>query len=210
MFVITADQVDSRSEPDIVGDTLEPAQRALRRPPRPPRRPQRRRRDPGAHRRRRDRARPHPRAHPRRGAWSVGLGSRRRAHSPARRDPRGERRRVHRRPRQPSTRAKRCPTRFAVDARSSTPRRPPTTRRRSSTSCSPSARAAPPPAGSSTTSSTTGLTQAEAGARLGITPQSASDRARAARLRVELAALPPLTRLLDEPRPTPSCERTAA
>ena len=43
---------------------------------------------------------------------------------------------------------------------------------------------------------TAGLTQAEAGARLGITPQSASDRARAAGLRVELAALPALTRLL--------------
>ncbi len=42
----------------------------------------------------------------------------------------------------------------------------------------------------------TGLTQAEAGARLGITPQSASDRARAAALRVELAAIAPLTRLL--------------
>lgn len=42
----------------------------------------------------------------------------------------------------------------------------------------------------------TGLTQAEAGARLGITPQSASDRARAANLRVELAAVPALTRLV--------------
>ncbi|MFP3464548.1 DNA-binding protein [Leifsonia sp. SIMBA_070] len=41
-----------------------------------------------------------------------------------------------------------------------------------------------------------GLTQAEAGARLGITPQSASDRARAAGLRVEFAAIPALTRLL--------------
>ncbi|WP_285113785.1 DNA-binding protein [Leifsonia sp. fls2-241-R2A-40a] len=41
-----------------------------------------------------------------------------------------------------------------------------------------------------------GLTQAEAGARLGITPQSASDRARAAGARVELAAIPALTRLL--------------
>ncbi|HEY8280995.1 MAG TPA: DNA-binding protein [Leifsonia sp.] len=41
-----------------------------------------------------------------------------------------------------------------------------------------------------------GLTQTEAGARLGITPQSASDRARAADLRVELAAIEPLTRLL--------------
>ncbi|MGO4536285.1 DNA-binding protein [Leifsonia sp. 2MCAF36] len=43
---------------------------------------------------------------------------------------------------------------------------------------------------------TAGLTQAKAGARLGITPQSASDRARAAALRVEFAALPALTRLL--------------
>jgi hypothetical protein len=43
---------------------------------------------------------------------------------------------------------------------------------------------------------TTGLTQAQAGARLGITPQSVSDRARAAGLRVELAAVPALTRLL--------------
>ncbi|MFF2052666.1 DNA-binding protein [Leifsonia sp. NPDC058194] len=41
-----------------------------------------------------------------------------------------------------------------------------------------------------------GLTQAEAGARLGITPQSVSDRARVAGLRVELAAVPALTRLL--------------
>jgi hypothetical protein len=41
-----------------------------------------------------------------------------------------------------------------------------------------------------------GMTQREAGARLGITPQSASDRARAAALRVELAAIEPLTRLL--------------
>lgn len=43
---------------------------------------------------------------------------------------------------------------------------------------------------------TSGLTQADAAARLGISPQSASDRARAAGLRVELAALPALTRLL--------------
>jgi hypothetical protein len=42
-----------------------------------------------------------------------------------------------------------------------------------------------------------GLTQAEAGARLGITPQSASDRARAAALRVEQAAIPALARLLE-------------
>ncbi|SEH81052.1 MULTISPECIES: DNA-binding protein [unclassified Leifsonia] len=41
-----------------------------------------------------------------------------------------------------------------------------------------------------------GLTQADAAARLGISPQSASDRGRAAGLRVELAALPALTRLL--------------
>jgi hypothetical protein len=41
-----------------------------------------------------------------------------------------------------------------------------------------------------------GLTQADAGARLGITPQSASDRARAGGVRVELAAMGALTRLL--------------
>ncbi|MEY9853812.1 hypothetical protein ABH923_003490 [Leifsonia sp. EB41] len=41
-----------------------------------------------------------------------------------------------------------------------------------------------------------GLTQAEAGARLGITPQSANDRARAAGLRADLAAQPALVRLL--------------
>ncbi|AGW42132.1 hypothetical protein O159_21530 [Leifsonia xyli subsp. cynodontis DSM 46306] len=41
-----------------------------------------------------------------------------------------------------------------------------------------------------------GLTQAQAGARLGITPQSASDRARRAGVRVELAAHPALIRLL--------------
>ncbi|QNE34990.1 DNA-binding protein [Leifsonia shinshuensis] len=42
-----------------------------------------------------------------------------------------------------------------------------------------------------------GLTQAEAGARLGITPQSANDRARAAGLRADLAAQPALVRLLE-------------
>lgn len=43
----------------------------------------------------------------------------------------------------------------------------------------------------------TGMTQAEAGARLGITPQSVSDRARAAGLRADLAAQPALVRLLE-------------
>jgi hypothetical protein len=42
-----------------------------------------------------------------------------------------------------------------------------------------------------------GLTQAEAAARMGITPQSASKRARAAEIRAEGAALAPLGRLLD-------------
>ena len=40
-------------------------------------------------------------------------------------------------------------------------------------------------------------TQAEAAARLGITPQAASKRAQAAGLRAERAAIPPLARLLD-------------
>ena len=42
-----------------------------------------------------------------------------------------------------------------------------------------------------------GLTQAEAAARLGITAPSASSRARAAAVRPELAAVPALTRLLE-------------
>ena len=42
-----------------------------------------------------------------------------------------------------------------------------------------------------------GLTQADAAARLGITAPSASSRARAAAVRPELAALPALTRLLE-------------
>ena len=57
----------------------------------------------------------------------------------------------------------------------------------------------------------TGMTQAEAGARLGITPQSASDRARAAAIRVELAAIEPLTRLLanlDDAQTTAARKRT--
>ncbi|MCU1543967.1 MAG: hypothetical protein JWM50_1832 [Microbacteriaceae bacterium] len=44
---------------------------------------------------------------------------------------------------------------------------------------------------------TSGLTQADAAARLGITPQSASKRARAAELRVEDAAVAALARLVD-------------
>jgi hypothetical protein len=42
-----------------------------------------------------------------------------------------------------------------------------------------------------------GLTQAEAAARIGITPQSASKRARAADLRAEDAAIGPLSRIVD-------------
>lgn len=54
-----------------------------------------------------------------------------------------------------------------------------------------------------------GHTQAEAGARLGITPQSASDRARAAGLRAELAAIPALTRLLARADAAQAPERDA-
>jgi len=54
-----------------------------------------------------------------------------------------------------------------------------------------------------------GLTQAEAGARLGITPQSASDRARAGALRAELAAIPALTRLLARADAAQADRRTA-
>lgn len=42
-----------------------------------------------------------------------------------------------------------------------------------------------------------GLTQAEAAERIGITPQSASKRARAAGIRIEDASIAPLSRLLD-------------
>lgn len=42
-----------------------------------------------------------------------------------------------------------------------------------------------------------GATQADAAARLGITPQAASKRAQAAELRAERAAIGPLSRLLD-------------
>lgn len=44
---------------------------------------------------------------------------------------------------------------------------------------------------------TRGLTQADAATELGITPQSASKRARAAELRAEDAAIDPLARLID-------------
>lgn len=59
----------------------------------------------------------------------------------------------------------------------------------------------------------TGMTQAEAGARLGITPQSASDRARAAGLRADLAAQSALVRLLegaDAAQRTADSQRTPA
>ena len=53
-----------------------------------------------------------------------------------------------------------------------------------------------------------GLTQADAAAELGITPQSASKRARAADLRAEDAAIPPLARLVDalDPRFAPDSQ----
>jgi transcriptional regulator with XRE-family HTH domain len=43
-----------------------------------------------------------------------------------------------------------------------------------------------------------GITQADAAARLGITPQAASKRAQAAQLRAERAAIGPLSQLFDE------------
>jgi hypothetical protein len=45
---------------------------------------------------------------------------------------------------------------------------------------------------------TAGLTQAQAAARLGISAPAASSRARAAHVKAELAALPALTRLLEQ------------
>lgn len=192
MFVVTADQVDSRSRPDIVAVTLArldarfgerlslPADRnagdevqALTA-------------DPGT-------ALELVLALTRTGEWSVGLGCGQ-VRTPLPQHTREATGDAFVAARAAVTRAKRQPTRFAMEAV-----------------------VAPEPAGDAEALLVllltlregrseagwelydliaSGLTQAEAGAQLGITPQSASDRARAAGLRVELAALPALTRLL--------------
>lgn len=192
MFVITADQVDSRSEPDIVGETLGLLNERYG-----------------------DRlALPVDRnagdeiqaltadaataldlilALTRRGAWSVGLGSGDvRTPLPAEtREATGD---AFIAARSAVTRAKRMPTRFAVDAIVEPQAAEDV---EALVNLLLSLRESRSPAGWELYDLvTTGLTQAEAGARLGITPQSASDRARAAALRVELAAIGPLTRLL--------------
>ena len=57
---------------------------------------------------------------------------------------------------------------------------------------------------------TRGLTQADAASAIGITPQSASKRARAAELRAEDAAIDPLARLVDTlDAPYPALEEDA-
>lgn len=192
MFVITADQVDSRSEPDIVGETLGQLNESYG-----------------------DRlALPVDRnagdeiqaltadaataldlilALTRRGAWSVGLGSGDvRTPLPAEtREATGD---AFIAARSAVTRAKRMPTRFAVDAIVEPQAAEDA---EAIVNLLLSLRESRSPAGWELYDLVTaGLTQAEAGARLGITPQSASDRARAAGLRVELAAIGPLTRLL--------------
>ncbi|GAA1446317.1 DNA-binding protein [Leifsonia poae] len=192
MFVITADQVDSRSEPDIVGETLGQLNESYG-----------------------DRlALPVDRnagdeiqaltadaataldlilALTRRGAWSVGLGSGDvRTPLPAEtREATGD---AFIAARSAVTRAKRMPTRFAADAIVEPQAAEDA---EAIVNLLLSLRESRSPAGWELYDLvTTGLTQAEAGARLGITPQSASDRARAAALRVELAAIGPLTRLL--------------
>ena len=169
MFVITADQVRSRTSPDIAGRTqqrldaehrahlLAPVGRAARR--RAPAAPRRRRADA------RHRARPHPRA-----ALERRPRRRRRAHPAAPRDRRGDRPGVLRRTRR-RERREAPPQRFAlaVEARR---RRPSRARRRRRIARRPAARAPRAPdrtrAGSSTTSCATGLPQNAAAERLGI------------------------------------------
>jgi hypothetical protein len=192
VFVITADQVDSRSEPDIVGDTLA-----------------------GLNERYRDRlALPvdrnagdeiqaltsDPRAAldlvlelTRYGAWSVGLGCGSvRTPLPAEtREASGD---AFIAARNAVTRAKKTITRFAVDALTDPLAAEDAEAILNLLLTIRESRSA---AGWELYDLVaSGLTQAEAGARLGITPQSASDRARAGGLRVELAATGALTRLL--------------
>ncbi|MFF1633710.1 DNA-binding protein [Leifsonia sp. NPDC058248] len=192
MFVITADQVDSRSEPDIVGGTLaglnERYGERLALP---------------VDRNAGDEIQAltsDPRAAldlvlelTRNGAWSVGLGCGSvRAPLPAEtREASGD---AFIAARNAVTRAKRTTTRFAVDALTD-----PLAAEDAEAILNLllTIREGRSPAGWELYDLVaSGLTQADAAARLGITPQSASDRARASGLRVELAATGALTRLL--------------
>lgn len=192
MFVITADQVDSRRRADIVAPALE-----------------------SIHERFGDRLELPPDRNAgdelqaltadaataldlvlsltREGAWSVGLGLGD-VRLPLPRNTREATGDAFVAARTAVNRAKRAPARFAVEAVAAAE---PAADTEALLTLLLTLREGRTPAGWELYDLvTTGLTQAEAGARLGITPQSASDRARAAGLRVELAAIPALTRLL--------------
>jgi hypothetical protein len=192
VFVITADQVDSRSEPDIVGDTLAGLNERYRHRLALP-----------VDRNAGDEIQAltsDPRATldlvlelTRYGAWSVGLGCGSvRTPLPAEtREASGD---AFIAARNAVTRAKKTITRFAVDALTDPLAAEDT---EAILNLLLTIREGRSPAGWELYDLVaSGLTQADAGARLGITPQSASDRARAGGLRVELAATGALTRLL--------------
>jgi hypothetical protein len=192
VFVITADQVDSRSEPDIVGDTLAGLNERYRHRLALP-----------VDRNAGDEIQAltsDPRATldlvlelTRYGAWSVGLGCGSvRTPLPAEtREASGD---AFIAARNAVTRAKKTTTRFAVDALTDPLAADDT---EAILNLLLTIREGRSPAGWELYDLVaSGLTQADAGARLGITPQSASDRARAGGIRVELAATGALTRLL--------------
>ena len=192
MFVITADQVDSRTGPDIVTGALDDLNERYRD-----------RLELPVDRNAGDEIQAltgDPRTAldlvlelTRRGMWSVGLGSGSiRTPLPAEtREASGD---AFIAAREAVTRAKRSPTRFAVNALVASQ---PAEDAEALVNLLLTIRESRSPAGWELYDLVvSGHTQAEAGGRLGITPQSASDRARAAGLRAELAAIEPLTRLL--------------
>ncbi|WP_431279849.1 DNA-binding protein [Leifsonia poae] len=192
MFVVTADQVDSRTGPDIVAGALDDLNHRYRdRLELPVDRNagdeiQALTADAGT-------ALDLVLELTRRGQWSVGLGAGSvRTPLPAEtREASGD---AFIAAREAVTRAKRAPTRFAANAVVAPQ---PAEDAEALVNLLLSIRESRSPAGWELYDLvTSGLTQAEAGARLGITPQSASDRARAGALRTEFAAIGPLTRLL--------------
>ncbi len=201
MFVITADQVDSRSRADIVGTTLKLLnEEHTRRLLLPVDRNagdelQALTDDAGA-------ALAIVLELTRDGAWSVGLGiGSVRLPLPAEtREASGD---AFIAAREAVGRAKKAPTRFAVEARPDVTRRnaggwPGASDAEALVNLALVIRERRTPAGWELYDLvSSGLTQAEAAARLGITAPSASSRARAAAVRPELAAVPALTRLLE-------------